>query len=559
MVPTMKTRAAGLWRRIVIVASVLAKIRAQGRTAFAFYLLRGMPSGLRRWIEPLLPPVHRALAQAADGNLKQAVASLRKRQSPIAVEALCLVHRPDLAREIVTKRLPTATQARLLFEEGAFNAARDMARYGLRDLISGELGALQIPADLIRPRAVKTHMPRTVHRVCHLVTTSLPQAQSGYTLRTQGLAKAQLRAGKSVQVVTRVGFPLDIGKLRAAQLDVVEGVEYRRLLPTRGLPLRADARLRMAAQQLTRLAADGEFQVLHAHTKHHNAQTALEVAQRLSLPVVYEVRGFLEETWRSRGGSADSDFYRLSRQAETTCMQAANAVVTLSHTMREEIVSRGIDGDKVSVVPNCVGPDELEPLPDRNAARDQLGIPRDAHVVGTIATINHYEGLDVIINASERLRDRNMWFVVVGSGPDLSRLQALAKQAAVNAIFVGRVPPSRTRSYLAAMDVMCLPRRSTPVTDLVPPLKPLEAMAAGIPVLASNLPPLAELVDSSQGGWLVPAQATSQWAETLAELWNQPQELARAGAAGKQWVQAERTWQHASQRLDTIYARAGVG
>ncbi len=218
--------------------------------------------------------------------------------------------------------------------------------------------------------------------------------------------------------------------------------------------------------------------------------------------MVYEVRGFLEETWRSRGGEPDSDFYRWSRDAETACMVAADAVVTLAETMRQEIVSRGVDPARVHVVPNAVPASFLGPVPEQvvAAARDRLRLGRRDTVFGTVTTLNDYEGVDTLVEALVVLDDPAVRLLVVGDGPARSALRRLAAPLGDRVVFTGRVPHARVREHLAVMDVFCVPRRATPVTVLVPPLKPLEALAAGRPVLASDLPPLVEMVRPGQFG-----------------------------------------------------------
>ena len=119
--------------------------------------------------------------------------------------------------------------------------------------------------------------------------------------------------------------------------------------------------------------------MLHAASNYTNALVALALGERYGLPVVYEVRGFWEDTWLSRhpdgADLARSELYRRNRDLETRCMLAADLVVTLGEAMREEIVGRGVPAGKVLVVPNAVSEEFLRPLPDATAtARKELGI-----------------------------------------------------------------------------------------------------------------------------------------------------------------------------------------
>jgi glycosyltransferase involved in cell wall biosynthesis len=275
--------------------------------------------------------------------------------------------------------------------------------------------------------------------------------------------------------------------------------------------------------------------------------------------VVYEARGFLEETWRSRGGRTDTDFYQLSRDAETACMRAADAVVTVSEPMRADIVARGIPSTKVTVVANAVAPDYLAPPPDAGPLRSGLGIAPDAVVVGLVSTLNDYEGVDVLLEAAALVDDPRLTVLVVGDGPARRDLERLAADVLPpgRAIFTGRVPYAIAREHHAALDVFCVPRRRTAVTALVPPLKPVEAMATARPVVVSDLPPLLDLVGSGSPtrGLVAAPDDPSSWAEALKVLLYDPRLRATMGQAARRWVCENRTWDAAARTYIDLYAR----
>ena len=395
----------------------------------------------------------------------------------------------------------------------------------------------------------------------HLVTNALPETVAGYTVRTQGIARAQRARGLDVHVATRIGFPVTKGHLGAAARVTVDGVEHHRALPAR-LPLRADAALARDIELTARLVSSLRPAVLHAHSNHVNAQVALALRERFGIPVVYEVRGFLEETWRSRSTDPDAgstDAYLWARAAETQCLRAADAVVTLSEGMRAEIVGRGVDPDKVTVVPNCV---DLA-LAEAGAAAPETAPPGGPLTVGTVGTLNGYEGIDVLVDAVARLRRAGhaVHLRVVGDGPERA---ALEKRAADRGIadattFTGRVPHDEVVAQHRAIDVFCVPRHDLPVTRLVPPLKPVEAMALGRPVVASDLPPLREIVTNGvpgqDRGLLVPAGDAGALADALTHLVHDPDLRRRLGANAQDWVARTRTWEAAAESYQQIYTR----
>ncbi len=364
--------------------------------------------------------------------------------------------------------------------------------------------ALSAPLRPRRVRTVVSRPPTGTTRVLHLVSSALPEIVAGYTLRTQGIAAAQRRAGHDAHVVTRVGFPVTRGHLFAEAEVTVDGVPHHRLLPVR-LPFRADAALRADVERAARLVVRLRPTVLHAHSNHANGQVGLALRDRFGIPLVYEVRGLLEETWRSRSDDAHaasgSDFYRLTRAAETAVMRGADAVVVLNDALRDEVVDRGVPAERVHVVPNCVDRSWLD-LPTAPPG-DRPGL-----TVGLVGTLNAYEGLDVLVEAVARRRAAgdDVRLLVVGDGPARDDLIRLAAERGLGdaATFTGRIPHDEVRGAYAQLDVFCLPRLDLPVTRLVPPLKPVEAMALGIPVVASDLAPLRELVGSDRGALVRP-------------------------------------------------------
>lgn len=470
-----------------------------------------------------------------------------------------------------SRALVAAEQGKLNIAIAHLEAVPQGAARRLRGRLIGEREVLC--ADLLSDSLTQAPTPRRraprgpVPSVLHAVSTSLPEQQTGYTVRTQGILAAQRAAGVDAQAVTRLGYPVDIGVFGAPTSVAHQHVPYHRLLPASGIPIPSAARQRVAMAELTRLVQRLRPEVLHAHSKHENGQIAVMVGRRLGVPVVYEARGFLEETWVTAGGDPGSDFYRWTRQAETRCMQHADRVVTLSSAMAHDIVGRGVDPRRVHVVPNAVassfgqrspGPSGGQRAQVRRRIRESLQIPMDASVFGTVSTLNDYEGLDTVIQAMAMSRASAHWLLIVGDGPARAALLAHAESAGVadRVIFVGRVRHHLVRDYLDAMDVFVVPRKQTSVTRLVPPLKPLEAMAVGLPVLASDLPPLAEIVRPGRYGYVMPPEKPAAGAERMEVLSGNPRHGEELGSRAAAFVAKHRTWTGAAEQYDDVYQMA---
>ncbi|MFD0685373.1 glycosyltransferase family 4 protein [Actinomadura fibrosa] len=394
--------------------------------------------------------------------------------------------------------------------------------------------------------------------VLQFVTNALPRTNAGYTVRTHRIALAQREVlGLDTHVATRLGYPLSQGTGDARPRVEVDGVPYHRLIPwlPPSNPVRA---VDKGADLAGRLVRELRPAVLHAVSNHLNAAVALELGRRHGLPVVYEVRGFLEDSWLSRdpAHTEADDFYRLTRELETRRMAEADAVVTLGEAMRAEIASRGVPAEKIFTVPNGVDEAFLQPLPDAADLRVELGIPADVPVVGLTSSFYGYEGIDTLIDAAALLRDRGtpITLLLVGDGPERGALERRAAGHGVSAVFTGRVPMGSVRRYHAILDVFAVPRRADRVCQLVTPLKPIEAMAGGIPVIASDVKALREIVEPGVTGTLTVPEDPEAWAISLDELIYSPERRRKIGQSAREWVRAERTWRAVTAGYREAYA-----
>lgn len=572
-----------------MTASVVLRHLGRDRWKAASVGLRAAPGPVRRLAASqagrLGRPALAAVAAAARGDRESARADLRHlvagpdlrvvRDAGAAAAALGLVDVADAALARLPDDDPHRARLTALlrhakgFHRAALDAlvgTSDPATDALRRRIAGDLSALDALGRISRvppppPRSPQHEAlavaPPSVRSVLHVAYNALPEVQAGYTLRTHGIARAQAQAGLDVIVVTRPGFPVDTGAIAAPREVALDGVRYVRLLPLRPLPTVAGERLDRYADAVTDLAREIGADVIHAHSRHDNAQAAVVAGRRLGIPVVYEVRGFIEETWRSRGGDPRADEYRLFKRAETECMLAADAVVTLSGSMRDDIVARGVPAGRVSVIGNAVGEGFLAAVPDPSDVRDELGFSPDDVVYGVVSTLNDYEGIDLLVAAVERLRatagHEQARLLVVGGGPAEADLRAAAARVGHGTVVLtGRVPHEDVRRYHAAIDVFCVPRRDTPVTRLVPPLKPVEALATGRPIVVSDLPPLRELVEACEAGLVAAPDDVDAWVTAMLRLYA-PHDRSDFGARARRWATQHRTWTAASDRYAQIY------
>lgn len=393
-------------------------------------------------------------------------------------------------------------------------------------------------------------------RILHLLEYSLPHKQNGYTLRSAQVLQAQKQHGFDPVVVTRPGFPE--GAAPSREPEMVAGVPHYRL-PGDGLPDKPTlpGYIHTYAAEAAEIVTQARPEIVQAGSSFRNAYAGLELSRHFNVPFVYEVRGLWEET-RVANGSLDPEEpkYRHLRSVETYCMRQADAVVTLSESLKGELVRRGVSGDKIFLVPNAVALADEARRPPRADLRRALGLG-DRFVVSYIGSVTRLESLDTILYAMQILRRqrRDIAALIVGDGGDRTRLEELAAQKGLEdtVVFTGRVPHQDIPDYYAITDVVACTRGRDRVCQLVTPLKPYEAMAYRKPVIVTDVPALCEMVEDGVTGCVVPVAQPAELARAIAELADHPERAAQLGDQARAWVAQHRTWHRVAEGYGPAY------
>lgn len=393
-------------------------------------------------------------------------------------------------------------------------------------------------------------------RILHILDHGLP-LQSGYTFRTRALLKAQMARGWQVAAVTSPrhgGFDDPV--------ETVDGIEFHRTRTPPPLPgpLRELREVASFARRIDRVIRDFQPDILHAHSPVLDALAALWAKRRHRLPLLYEIRAFWEDAAVGNGtGTEGSARYRATRMLESWAVARADAVAVICHGLRSDLVARGVDPARIMVSPNGVDLALFGTPAGRDCALAQsLGIDGD-EVIGFIGSFYDYEGLADLIAAMPRLvasRPR-VKLVLVGGGPCAEALQAqaAASSAATHIHFIGRVPHDQVERYYSVIDVLVYPRKRMRLTDLVTPLKPLEAMAQHRLVAASDVGGHRELIRDGDTGTLFPPGDPAAMARAIATIfanrdgWDDQRRRARA------FVEAERDWAGNVARYAPVYQK----
>lgn len=394
-------------------------------------------------------------------------------------------------------------------------------------------------------------------RILHILDHSIP-LHSGYSFRTLAILKGQRALGWET-------FHLTGPKQGPAMAsnEQVDGWNFYRTPPPGGLlegvPGLGEIELMgEITYRIEQVAKRVRPLILHAHSPVLNAIPALRVGRRLGIPVAYEVRAFWEDAAVDHGTAREGGLrYRMTRGLESWALRRAGAVTTICEGLRDDIVARGIPAGKVTIIPNAVDIEEFAEggAPDPEL-RMRLGL-EGALVLGFIGSFYAYEGLAVLLRALPQLLAHNarVRVLLVGGGPQESQLKELAASLGVadKVVFAGRVPHGEVQRYYHLVDVLVYPRLSMRLTELVTPLKPLEAMAQGRLVAASDVGGHRELIRDGETGVLFKSDDPADLAAKVLKLLDDAPSWPRLKANARRYVESERNWTSSVARYQQVY------
>jgi len=397
-------------------------------------------------------------------------------------------------------------------------------------------------------------------KVLHILDHYKPHF-SGYVFRTASILKNQRALGIEPVLVTSP-------KHGTAQkpLEEIDCMRVYRTMETDfgSLPFVREKRLMGALQQRIEDALKLERpDLVHAHSPSLNGMPALKAARKFGIPVVYEVRAFWEDAAVDHGSFSEGSLkYRISKQLETSLFRAADALFTICEGLKGDIGGRGIRSDKITIIPNCVDAEAFAPLARDRELAARLGLGEGRTVFGFIGSFYHYEGLLMLLEsfASALKGGLDARLLLVGSGPEHEEVVRRAGELGLAGpfgpvIITGKVPHEEVNRYYSLIDVLVYPRLSMRLTELVTPLKPLEAMAMGKVVLGSDVGGIKELVSHGEDGFLFPAGDRAALADLLLELASGARDLAGISARAMETVRVKHNWRTAVERYLPVYRR----
>jgi PEP-CTERM/exosortase A-associated glycosyltransferase len=398
-------------------------------------------------------------------------------------------------------------------------------------------------------------------RVIHILDHSLP-LQSGYVFRTLGILSGQRELGwQTIHLTTPRHNDWDKSWNGESEIEV-DGWLFHRSPAISGVPpiVREMAQMRATRERLDALVRQERPDILHAHSPCLDGLPALSVGRKYGIPVIYEVRALWEDAAVSSGVTRQGSLrYQATRMLETHVMRRADALIVICEGLRRDLISRGIPAEKVTIVPNAVDVSAFPGAASPDAELSQrLGLAGRT-VIGFIGSFYHYEGLDLLVRAIPLIaRDYpGVRLLLVGGGPEENQLRDLVKTQGIEdmVVMTGRVPFAEVQKYYDVADLLVYPRRKIRLTDIVTPLKPLEAMAQGRVLAASDIGGHRELIDDARTGFLFPPDSVEAIAAGVVRALASRSTWHQIQASAREFVETKRNWKASVANYIPVYER----
>lgn len=414
-----------------------------------------------------------------------------------------------------------------------------------------------------------TYNAHDSRKVFYLLHNSLPYNSGGYATRSHGLLSSVNDIGEyEVIGATRLGYPADHAKYISKplpsiipQVDIVDNVKYIRLVNDRGYFKNTMLSYHKEfVNQVVRHAKLYRPQIIHAASNSRNGLVAAEVGKRLNIPSIYEVRGLWEITRVSRQPEWEgSDQYNLLKKLEVEACQNVDRVIVITEALKQILIGRGIDENKISVVPNAVNTTKFVPIEADSDLKEELGINKETIVVGYVGSVVNYEGLDDLIESLAILKKKKLSkefkFLLVGDGAYMPQVEEKIEELDMNdtVILTGRVPHADVSRYYSIIDIAPFPRKPFEVCEVVSPLKPFEALAMQKAVLVSSCNALIEIIQDGYNGVVFEKGNNISLAEKLELLITNRNLREKVAKNGLEWVRQERDWAVIAKKANDLY------
>ena len=394
-------------------------------------------------------------------------------------------------------------------------------------------------------------------RVLHIFDHSIP-LHSGYSFRSLAILREQRKLGiETWHLTSSKHYGND------SLIEEIDGYRFYRTPkgPLAGLPIIGQYDVVAGLKKrLTKLCDEIKPDILHAHSPSLNALAASSVAKVRGLPFVYEMRASWEDAAVSHGTCREGSLrYKLSQRLERAALNSADHVVTICQGLSERVQSWGVPAERITVIHNGVDLNAFTPTEKKHPELTVQYQLQDKIVLGFLGSFYRYEGLHVLLDALPQMLEAlpNLHLLLVGGGPEERALKQQAERLGLTQqiTFTGRIPHQQINDFYSLIDLFIYPRESILLTEIVTPLKPLEAMANKGLVIASDIGGHREMIEHGSNGFLFPPDNPQALAKTAIELLQQPKNWPQLQQAGREYVEQQRCWKKSVGQIKPVYQR----
>lgn len=393
--------------------------------------------------------------------------------------------------------------------------------------------------------------------VLHGLYRSLPH-QSGYCIRSKYILEGQRKIDINCMAVTHPIF-----KSGQSMVESINDVQYYRTRQVHSMffkvpLLKHIVGMKLFQNRIEELVTNNHIDILHAHSSFFVARPMLNVAKKFSIPFVYEIRGIWEETSVASGAFKQNSIkYKSYRHQENYVIENADAVITISEGIKQNIDDRGLRKDDIHIIPNGLDIKKFGNSMDKDEiAKLKLKYNIDSEsIIGYISSFTKMEGIKYLIRSLKYLSNYNVKLLLIGDGPEYSNLNKVMHEENVadKVIFTGKVPHSEVQNFYNLIDIFVIPRVNETVTNLVTPLKPLEAMGMKKAIVASNVGGLSELIIDNYTGLLFESENAEDLAKKIMVFLNDGKKRKEISNNAYEWVREERSWSNIIPKYTRIY------
>ncbi len=391
---------------------------------------------------------------------------------------------------------------------------------------------------------------------------------SGSGIRSKNILNHQKTFAKPVAIVSPMFNPEDFPSKNPIVIDGIKYYHYleKRIFVKKLYDLRVTRVLttflnrREFPKYIYEIAKKEKPNIIHSTSPYTNGLPALSVAKIFNIPFVYEIRGLSDYIIESPAKANRNDIritYR--KRLENYILRAADSIITLSKASKEDICKRGIKADKIFIVPNGINRDFLDyTKSDISDLLNKYKITNNKIKIGFIGSLKAVEDVITILDAIYILKKQqinNISLIIIGEGPMFSYFNKHTKNIGIQEMvrFIGQVPHSEIRKYYSMLDIFVIPRVRNKMTETISPLKIIEAMGIGIPVVGSDVGGITEIINDEVNGFLFKSQNPEDLAKVLKKLINNRGLRKKVASRAKNWVKENRTWKKSIEIYQKVY------